>query len=156
MDTVRTLYLPLCTHGVVVPMANVAEITANDVALGRTAPEDECAPEWFLGSVPWRGRMLPLCAFETMVGSAYASPGHRGRIAVLHGLTCRSALPFIGFVIQASPNVVIASSTSVNWIGGHSGEDGSQYTAGWVDAGGYEGWIPALEAIECELMEALS
>jgi len=50
----------------------------------------------------------------------------------------------------------VASSTSVNWIGGHSGEDGSQYTAGWVDAGGYEGWIPALEAIECELMEALS
>lgn len=165
-EFVRSLYLPLTEDGILLPVANVAEIVAfaAPTALGTEGP----VAEWIAGSVPWRGRALPVCTLERILGLPYETPGVRGRIVVLHGLTNNPRLPFFGVLIQGLPSMVLASSASVHWIPGKVDESRKQpvstsstdatagdFVAGWVEASGRDAWIPAVDAIEAEVAAAL-
>ena len=149
---VRALFLPLRKDGVLLPLANVAEIVVFMPPVEDAGNE----PAWHVGSVPWRGRALPLCTLEPMVGESYMPPGARGRIVVLHGLAHAKTLPYLGFVIQAPPSVVRATPASAHWVTDRASVYVPAYAVGWVDAGGHQAWIPNLDTIERELTETQS
>ena len=113
-EFVRSLFLPLREDGILLPIANIAEIVSytEPASLGT----DTQVPDWVAGSVGWRGRALPVCVLERLIGQPYEPPGVRGRIVVLQGLSEHERLPFFGVVIQELPSMIVASSASVHWI----------------------------------------
>lgn len=161
-EFVRSLYLPLSEDGALLPMASIAEIVAYLGPTRLPAAATDPMPGWVVGSVPWRGLELPVCALERLIGWPYVEPGERGRIVVVHGTTQPAVLPFLGMVIQALPSPVLASSATVHWIPAKSssqiagGGGGECYISGWVDATERDGWIPNLDAIEAALIGAIS
>ena len=138
-EFVRSLYLPLSEDGALLPMASIAEIVAYLGPTRLPAAATDPMPGWVVGSVPWRGLELPVCALERLIGWPYVEPGERGRIVVVHGTTQPAVLPFLGMVIQALPSPVLASSATVHWIPAKSssqiaggGGGSATFRAGWM------------------------
>jgi chemosensory pili system protein ChpC len=159
-DFVRSLYMQLYEDGLLLPIANVAEIVA---FAQPCAYSDAQIPPWIAGHVGWRGKSLPICALEASIGATYQPPSVRGRIVVLHGITGSSRLAFFGVIIQELPVMVLASSASVHWIPSKVNEsvEGNarphhEFVSGWVDAAGRDAWIPDLTAIETEVAASMT
>jgi chemosensory pili system protein ChpC len=91
------LLLPLADRTLILPNVAVAELI--DYQRGEPASD---APPWYLRSVAWRDRQLPLISFEAACGQPLAI-GERARIVVLNTLGGRERLKFIALVIQGIP-----------------------------------------------------
>ncbi|HEY9036699.1 MAG TPA: chemotaxis protein CheW [Pseudomonadales bacterium] len=65
----------------------------------------EGTPEWFLGTIEWRTKTIPLIAYETLS----EQPCERGpniHIAVLNGSEDADAMPFYAILTQATPRLL--------------------------------------------------
>ena len=54
----------------------------------------EGAPPWYLGTVAWGGRRVPLVSFEAACGKALPRASGRTRIVVMQGITAPDRRPF--------------------------------------------------------------
>jgi chemosensory pili system protein ChpC len=105
---VRSVLMPLGNSQLLLPNAVVAEV------MGYQTPEPvEGTPDWFLGNMVWRGIMIPVVSFEAMSGGEIATPGHRGRIAIMNALNNHPRLSHFGLVVQAIPSLVRVSTDNV-------------------------------------------
>ncbi|OCR26659.1 chemotaxis protein [Pseudomonas syringae] len=97
LATLTGLILPLSDRNLVLPNVAVAELIDY---------QDSCAdldaPEWYLGSISWRQRTLPLLSFEAACGGR-TRVGGRARIVVLNALGDHDDLKFIALLIQGIP-----------------------------------------------------
>jgi chemosensory pili system protein ChpC len=88
-----------------VPRMCVAEVIAFSEP-EREAHDDEL-PDWFLGTVEWNSRRLPVLAFEshTLLSEAKKKRG-RTRIVVLHAIGDTLKGGYYGIVTQGFPQLV--------------------------------------------------
>jgi len=108
-----SLLVPLVDGRLVVPRACVAEVT------GYHAPSEmPGAPPWYVGTVAWNGRQIPLVSFEGACGQNIPPVTGRTRIVVLHCLGDRVDSEHFGVLSQGflqlvrlTPDVVRADST---------------------------------------------
>jgi len=100
-----SLLVPLAEERLIVPRSCVAEVVT------WTAPEPmEGAPPWYLGTLTWSGRPVPVISFETACGHAMPPPGGRTRIVILVALTSRLPGGYFGIVTQGFPQLVRVNS----------------------------------------------
>jgi chemosensory pili system protein ChpC len=95
------LLVPLADERLIVPRSCVAEV----VAWQEPAPMAG-APSWYIGTVGWSGRTVPVISFEGTLGRAIPEASGRTRIVVLHCLGSRLAAGAFGILTQGFPQLV--------------------------------------------------
>jgi chemosensory pili system protein ChpC len=101
MDELYSLLIPLADERLIVPRACVAEVIAYQ------APgEMQGAPPWYVGTVPWNGRTIPVVSFEGLSGRNPPTPTGRTRIVVLFCFGSRLAAGHFGILTQGFPQLV--------------------------------------------------
>lgn len=108
-ETVHCLLLPLHKEIGLLPNASVAEI------LPYSPPEPiPEAPEWLLGILTWRDRLIPLISFE-LVSQAEMGKLHKScRIAVVNTLNGNTELPYFGLLLQSLPSLQIVRPATIH------------------------------------------
>jgi chemotaxis signal transduction protein len=104
MDDSHELYsllIPLAQERLIVPRACVAEVVTWQ------QPEAvEGTPPWYLGTIHWSGRPIPVISFESLCGQHYPPPGTRTRIVVFVGLSNQLGCGYFGLITQGFPQLV--------------------------------------------------
>lgn len=105
MDTPATelysLLVPLLDERLIVPRATVAEV------IGYQEPvEMQGAPPWYVGTVSWNGRSVPVASFEGACGHTIPATGGRTRIVVFYCLGQKLTAGFFGILTQGFPQLV--------------------------------------------------
>jgi chemosensory pili system protein ChpC len=108
VSEIYSLLIPLVDGRLIVPRACVAEV------IGFQPPAEMAgAPPWYLGTVPWNGRTIPLVCFEGMCNQGIPPATGRSRIVVFHCLGSRVEGGYFGLVSQGFPQLVRVSSDVV-------------------------------------------
>lgn len=138
---VRSLIIPLSGIALILPNTAVAE-----VADYRAPQPISASPDWLLGMMQWRGRTIPLLAFEQFAGLAAGVGGVHARTIVCNTLNRNVTLPFIGLLAQGIPRLTEVKADVLEPTEGE--EPAQEAIAARVRFGGLEAVIPDLDAIE--------
>lgn len=95
------LLVPVVDERLLVPRSCVAEV----IAWGTPQPMPG-APAWYLGTVGWNGRTIPVVSFEGTLGHAIPEATGRTRIVVFHCLGDRLTAGCFGLITQGFPQLV--------------------------------------------------
>jgi chemosensory pili system protein ChpC len=96
-----SLLIPLAQERLIVPRACVAEVVTWQ------APEKmPGAPPWYLGTIHWSGRPVPVISFEAACGQGLPTPGTRTRIVIFVGLSSQVTGGYFGVITQGFPQLV--------------------------------------------------
>src|SRR5688572_32191745 len=96
-----SLLVPLLDERLIVPRASVAEV------IGYQAPVEMAgAPPWYLGTVSWNGRSVPVASFEGACGQTIPATGGRTRIVVFYCVGDKLPVGFFGILTQGFPQLV--------------------------------------------------
>lgn len=105
---IYSLLIPLVDGRLIIPRACVAEV------IGLQTPSQMTgAPPWYVGTVEWSGRHLPLVSFEGACGQSIPPVSGRSRVVVFHCMGTRLDAGFFGVVSQGFPQLVRVSSDVV-------------------------------------------
>jgi len=116
-QVVRCLLLPQQNCTLLLPNTAVAEVT------DYTPPETtQHSPDWLLGILSWRGRNIPLIAFENLFGEPSVHETPR-QVVILNCLSGNPDLPFMGITISGIPRLEQVDSSLVNYIESTSEDD---------------------------------
>jgi chemosensory pili system protein ChpC len=100
-DELYSLLVPLADDRLIVPRAAVAEV------ITWQAPEKmEGAPQWYVGTVQWNGRPVPVISFEALCGQAIPQPGGRTRIVIFVAIFDHLTTGYFGVITQGFPQLV--------------------------------------------------
>ena len=106
-EEIYCLLLPLAEDRLLLPRSCVTEV------INYQAPAPmEGAPPWYLGTIAWGGRRVPLISVEAACGRALPRTSGRTRIVVMQGITGQTGGHFAvltqGFpqLVRLSPEVV--------------------------------------------------
>lgn len=72
------------------------------------------APPWYLGTIAWAGRRVPLVAFEALCGQALPRASGRTRIVVLQGCSGGEGSSHFALLTQGFPQLVRLSPDVVH------------------------------------------
>ncbi len=101
VNDVRSMLLPLEAQSLLLPGVAVAEI------IQYLQPERATdAPEWFMGTITWRKREVPVVSFAVLNGKKEAAVSRHQHIAVLNNTGVNDGLHFIAIVIQGIPRLL--------------------------------------------------
>jgi chemosensory pili system protein ChpC len=108
VNEIYSLLVPLVDSRLIVPRACVAEV------IGFHSPSEMTgAPPWYVGTVPWSGKAVPLVSFEGACGQNIPPASGRTRIIVLHCLGTRLDGGHFALLSQGFPQLVRVSSDVV-------------------------------------------
>lgn len=108
VQEIYSLLVPLAEGRLIVPRACVAEVVGFQVPSEMTG-----APPWYIGTVPWNGKAVPLASFEGACGQTIPVPSGRTRVVVFHCLGTRLDGGNFAIVSQGFPQLVRVSSDVV-------------------------------------------
>jgi chemosensory pili system protein ChpC len=98
-----SLLIPLRGERLLVPRMCVAEVIAfADAARSR----DAAAPDWFLGSIEWNNRRVPVMSFDGPATEERKTRRSRTRVVVFHALTRELKGGYYGILTQGFPQLV--------------------------------------------------
>lgn len=144
--TVRCLALPLVDEQLLVPNAVVAEVfAANEISPAADGPD------WLLGSLTWRGGVLPLVCMEAALGGARLEPRARSKIVVMKALTPSESLQNYAVLVQGIPHQVLATGETVSLETPINGA--RPFVAADLQTDGGQAVIPDLDAVEKALLD---
>jgi chemosensory pili system protein ChpC len=99
-----SLLIPLGQERLIVPRAAVAEV------VGWQVPQPmEGTPQWYVGTIQWSGRPVPVISVEAACGQKTPAPGGRTRIVILVGITGELVSGYFGVITQGFPQLVRVS-----------------------------------------------
>jgi chemosensory pili system protein ChpC len=108
-DEIYCLLVPLADERLLVPRSCVTEV------VNYQAPTPmEGAPPWYLGTIAWGGRRVPLVSFEAACGRTPPRASGRTRIVVMQGLTDECAAGHFAVLTQGFPQLVRLSPEVVH------------------------------------------
>jgi len=97
---IYSLLVPLVDGRLIIPRACVAAVLTG-------------APPWYIGTVPWNGKAVPLVSFEGACGQMIPPASGRTRIVILHCLGTRVEGGNFAVVSQGFPQLVRVSNDVV-------------------------------------------
>jgi chemosensory pili system protein ChpC len=147
---IYSLLVPLSEHRLLVPRANVSEVTGH-----RECTSIEGAPPWLLGTIAWEKEAVPLISFEGAMGRSTPDANARTRILLLRTLTDALKVPCFGLVTHGFPQLVRVNALVV----------ARDETTQWPDEGpvlcqlrmvNQTPLVPDIEYLEQQIAAALS
>jgi len=145
-ETVRCLALPLVGNQLLVPNAVVAEVFAAEAI--SPAPD---GPDWLLGTLAWRGEVLPVVCMEVALGGTRLETGTRSKIVVISALTASESLKYYAVLVQGIPHQVLASNSTVTPETPINAA--LPFVAVDLQVEGGRAFVPDLDAVERALLE---
>ena len=100
-DEFYALLVPLADERLLLPRGCVAEVVSWSEP--RQMPG---APPWYVGTVSWSRRDVPVVSFETVLGRALPQPAGRTRIVMVHALAGLLGVRHFGILTQGFPQLV--------------------------------------------------
>lgn len=146
---IRCVLVPAGNLRLLLPNATVAEVI--------TQPAHETiedSPVWLIGTIPWRGRQVPLVSFARMVGAGEGDPELVVRVAVLRALGGHPELPFVAVLTQGFPRLATLNAELV--IATRDGKPLPRGVRARVLVRDDVAVIPDLEAVEEDLLQYLN
>jgi len=98
-----SLLIPLKNERLLVPRMCVAEVIAFAEA---TRDRQDESPDWFLGTIDWNGRRLPVVSFDSAEVDERRSKRGRTRVVVFHATTQELKGGYYGILTQGFPQLV--------------------------------------------------
>ncbi|HMB72066.1 MAG TPA: chemotaxis protein CheW [Gammaproteobacteria bacterium] len=98
-----SLLIPLREERLLVPRICIAEVIAFADAPERPPGE---FPDWFVGTVEWSGRRVPVVTLDGDHGTGSEKRRGRRRIVIFHALTQKLAGRYYGVLTQGFPQLV--------------------------------------------------
>lgn len=96
-----SLLVPLLDERLIVPRASVAEV------IGYQAPVEMAgAPSWYLGTISWNGKSVPVASFEGACGHTIPATGGRTRIVIFYCIGQKLQVGVFGLLTQGFPQLV--------------------------------------------------
>lgn len=105
---IYSLLIPLVEGRLIIPRACVAEVIGF-----QTPSEMTGAPPWYIGTVPWNGKAVPLVSFEGACGLMIPATSGRTRIVIFHCLGLRVEGGNFAIISQGFPQLVRVSNDVV-------------------------------------------
>jgi chemosensory pili system protein ChpC len=105
---IYSLLVPLVDGRLIIPRSCVAEVVGF-----QTPSEMTGAPPWYVGTVPWNGKAVPLVSFEGACGQMIPPSSGRTRIVILHALGTKVEGGHFALISQGFPQLVRVSSDVV-------------------------------------------
>jgi chemosensory pili system protein ChpC len=105
---IYSLLIPLTEGRLIIPRACVAEVVGF-----QTPSEMTGAPPWYIGTIQWNGRVVPLVSFEGACGQSIPAASGRTRIVIFHCLGSQLEGGYFGLISQGFPQLVRVSSDVV-------------------------------------------
>lgn len=100
-EKVRSLWVPLREMNLLLPNVAVAEISSYRV------PEAQAdKPEWFLGTVKWRERSIPVISLEAVCGLNVPSNPVFSRLMIVNSVTPDSPVEHYAIVTAGLPGLI--------------------------------------------------
>jgi chemosensory pili system protein ChpC len=146
---VRSVLIPLHELQLLLPNAVIAEV----IAYQQPDPGESGGPDWLIGTIMWRGVVIPVVSFEGMLGEQVVLPGHRGRIMVMNTLNQNQKVTHIGLLVQAIPSLVRVSANNI--IPHNPDDELDPLVKQQVELDLNPALIPELDEIERQVTEAL-
>ena len=146
-DTVRCLALPIVGGQILVPNAMVAEVFAADEVTPAAG-----GPNWLLGTLTWRGRVLPLVCMEAAVGGSPLEVGRRSKVVVMNAFTASAPLENFAVLVQGIPHQVLATDHTVQLETPINGA--RPFVAADLSVEGELAFVPDMDAVEKALLDA--
>ncbi len=145
---VRGVLIPLTDCNVLLPNACVSEV----ITYGNPQPI-EGAPNWALGTIPWRGWRIPLFSFAQMTGRASEEPLAGAKVPILKAFGGVHRMPYMALLAQGFPRLTAVSMENLT-------QDDEQGLPPLgvrhvVRVNDQEAFVPDLDAIERELLQVL-
>ena len=102
LEIIASLYLPVTSGKLLLPNVSVAEVVAYQAPSPVTGK-----PDYYLGTVQWRGVAVPLISYELANGESEFTAPAMARIAVINTLgEQKDKLPFFAIVTQGIPRLI--------------------------------------------------
>ena len=139
-SVIASLYLPVSNKQLLLPNVSVAEVVAYQ------APKklDE-APDYFLGTVSWRGIDIPVVSYELANGLKLNETSSTARIAVINTIgEHKNTLPFFAIITQGIPRLVKVSDDIIKKTKQKKGAA----DAALIKVDGEDATIPNLDYLE--------
>src|SRR5438477_10911330 len=108
VNEIYSLLVPLTDARLIIPRACVAEVIGF-----QTPSEMTGAPPWYIGTVPWNGKAVPLVSFEGACAQRIPPASGRTRAVILPPPGTRAEGGTSALLSQASPQLVRVSSDAV-------------------------------------------
>lgn len=108
-EEIYCLLIPLSDERLLVPRGCLSEV----VNYQRPKPM-EGTPAWYLGTIDWEDKRLPLVSFEAACGRAVPEAGGRSRIVIMQGITAQSDGGHFALLTQGFPQLVRVSDDVVH------------------------------------------
>ena len=108
VNEIYSLLIPLVEARLILPRACIAEVISYQVP-----SEMSGAPPWYLGTITWSGRQVPLVSFEGACGQSIPPVAGRTRIVIVHCMGDKLESGVFGVVSQGFPQLVRVSSDVV-------------------------------------------
>ena len=126
-----------------------------NVAVAEVVPYSESEniankPDWYLGDISWRGRVIPLISFEAMCGKSRPQIVKTSRVAVINAVGGHCDVGFYAMLVNGIPRLIQA--TEQNFSGESCKETGVLSN---VQIEGVKAIIPDLDFIEKTLCKSL-
>jgi chemosensory pili system protein ChpC len=100
-DELYSLLVPLGEGRLLVPRACIAEVVT-----WQQPEQVDNAPQWYLGTIHWNNRVVPVISFEAACGSSIPIPGGRTRIIICVAISDKLSSGYFGMVTQGFPQLV--------------------------------------------------
>ena len=141
---INTLYLPLQMDGLLVPDITVAEIFCPECIA-----EKHASPDWFIGTINWRGRVIPLVSFDSLNGATTIAADQVERVAVLNGLADHGHLPYYAIALNGQAEFMSVTDDDLEI---HEGRPRGRAEAMSIAVKAKTGGIPNIEWVEQHLL----
>jgi chemosensory pili system protein ChpC len=139
---IYSLLIPLVDGRLIIPRACVAEVVGF-----QTPSEMTGAPPWYVGTISWNGRQVPLVSFEGACGQSIPPASGRTRIVIFHAIGTQLETGYFGLVSQGFPQLVRVSSDVVRPDNSRVFSDRSPVVC-QVRMVNETPWVPDLERLE--------
>jgi len=108
-DEIYCLLVPLAEERLLVPRSCVTEVVNYQAPTPMTG-----APAWYLGTIAWGGRRLPLISFEAACGRPPPRTSGRTRIVIMQGISGGIAEGHFAVLTQGFPQLVRVSADVIH------------------------------------------
>jgi chemosensory pili system protein ChpC len=147
VKSVRSLWVPLEGANLLMPNVAVAEV------IGYQPYElVETNTEWLLGSLRWRGLILPVVSMEAMCGYDLPDSSRNARIAIVNSTQYRSKLDFYAIVTAGIPRLINADNDALGEA--VDVDELPDTVASQVQIGSERAMIPDLQQVQLKIEEA--